>query len=322
MAARIREHLRTNVVGYVAVFIALTAGAYAAGLPKNSVKSKQIKDGQVKLSDLAADSVDGSKVEDGSLSNADFGGALPTGPQGAPGPAGATGPQGQQGATGPQGVQGAQGSPDSAAQVLTKLLTVDGPGSGLNADALDGLSSASFVGTGAAAGGDLSGSFSNLQIAGNAVGTTEVGNDDLTGIDIEEASLFGVPAGIATGAGSCNPNSGTFAACGSALTFTPFEPTGAPGPRVLLLATVDWFSDSLGAAGSCRLHLSNGNDADSTAIGESTNTTDAAHTAQTTLTATVSSTGVTSAVVQCNETESDITYQDIDLVAFGDIVPE
>lgn len=39
----IRTHLRSNVVGYVALFLALTAGAYAAGLPKNSVKSKQIK---------------------------------------------------------------------------------------------------------------------------------------------------------------------------------------------------------------------------------------------------------------------------------------
>ena len=31
--------------------------------------------------------------------------------------------------------------PDTASQVLQKLLTVDGPGSGLNADLLDGLSS-------------------------------------------------------------------------------------------------------------------------------------------------------------------------------------
>lgn len=52
-----------------------------------------------------------------------------------PGPAG---PQG------PQGPQGPAGSPDTPAQVLGKLATVDGPGSGLDSDLLDGLSSAAL----------------------------------------------------------------------------------------------------------------------------------------------------------------------------------
>jgi len=68
---------------------------------------------------------------------------------------GQTGPQGPQGPSGPQGPAGADGSPDTAAQVLGKLVTVDGPGSGLNADKLDGnqasdfakLSGATFTGT-------------------------------------------------------------------------------------------------------------------------------------------------------------------------------
>ena len=83
----VRAHLRGNIVGYVALFIALTAGAYAAGLPRNSVKSKQIRDGQVRLTDLAGDSVDGTKVVNGSLSNADFGGRcrpVPPAPKGQP----------------------------------------------------------------------------------------------------------------------------------------------------------------------------------------------------------------------------------------------
>ena len=62
---------------------------------------------------------------------------------------------GQTGPQGPQGPAGADGSPDTAAQVLAKLVTVDGPGSGLNADKLDGnqasafarLSGATFTGT-------------------------------------------------------------------------------------------------------------------------------------------------------------------------------
>jgi len=75
-----------------------------------------------------------------------------TGSTGATGP---TGPQGPTGATGPQGPAGADGSPDTAAQVLAKLVTVDGAGSGIDADLLDGshasafarLSGATFTGT-------------------------------------------------------------------------------------------------------------------------------------------------------------------------------
>jgi hypothetical protein len=68
---------------------------------------------------------------------------------------GAIGPTGATGATGPQGPAGADGSPDTAAQVLAKLVTVDGAGSGIDADLLDGshasafarLSGATFTGT-------------------------------------------------------------------------------------------------------------------------------------------------------------------------------
>ncbi len=78
-----------------------------------------------------------------------------TGPQGPQGPSGPTGPTGTTGPQGSQGAAGADGSPDTAAQVLAKLVTVDGPGSGLDADKLDGnqasafarLSGATFTGT-------------------------------------------------------------------------------------------------------------------------------------------------------------------------------
>ena len=91
MQSRVAGHLRSNIIGYVALFLALSAGAYAAGLPKNSVKSKQIKDGQVRLNDLAPDSVDGSKVVADSLTGADIQeGTL----QGLDGPATPQGPAG------------------------------------------------------------------------------------------------------------------------------------------------------------------------------------------------------------------------------------
>lgn len=59
----------------------------------------------------------------------------PAGPQGAAGPAGPTG------ATGPQGPAG---SADTPAEILAKLLSVDGRGSGLDADLLDGLDGSAY----------------------------------------------------------------------------------------------------------------------------------------------------------------------------------
>lgn len=76
------------------------------------------------------------------------------GPQGPVGPVGPVGPQGIQGVAGPVGPQGVagvagaagqNGSPDTPAQVLAKLVQVDGAGSTLDADLLDGLSSAAFL---------------------------------------------------------------------------------------------------------------------------------------------------------------------------------
>ncbi len=75
------------------------------------------------------------------------GGRGAPGPRGRRGPRGAAGPTGPQGATGPQGPAGPQGppgAPDTPAQVLAKLLDVDGPGSGLDADLLDGLDGAAY----------------------------------------------------------------------------------------------------------------------------------------------------------------------------------
>jgi len=77
--------------------------------------------------------------------------AGPTGSQGIQGPVGLTGPAGPtgpQGATGPAGSQGATGpagSPDTGAQILTKLGPVDGAASGLDADLLDGQQATAFA---------------------------------------------------------------------------------------------------------------------------------------------------------------------------------
>ena len=68
-----------------------------------------------------------------------------TGPQGPAGPTGATGATGATGPQGPAGADGSDGSPDTAAEVLAKIVTVDGSGSGLDADLLDGLHASTFM---------------------------------------------------------------------------------------------------------------------------------------------------------------------------------
>lgn len=87
-----------NVIATVALFLALTGGAYAANvLPRSSVGTSQIKDA----------AVTGAKIKPGTLQASNFApGALPQGPQGVPGTPGAPGEPGD---TGPRGARGAPG---------------------------------------------------------------------------------------------------------------------------------------------------------------------------------------------------------------------
>jgi hypothetical protein len=63
-----KDPLVGNVLALVALFIALGAGAYAAArLAPNSVKSKHIKDENVKMQDLAPGSVNSSHLTPGSI---------------------------------------------------------------------------------------------------------------------------------------------------------------------------------------------------------------------------------------------------------------
>jgi hypothetical protein len=113
----VSRHIRSNLIGYVALFFALGFGsAWAATeLEKNEVKSKHIGAGQVKNADIANDAVTSPKVADGSLLGEDFAnGQLPVGAQGERGPQGTQGERGLQGEQGTQGVQGEDGEPGTA----------------------------------------------------------------------------------------------------------------------------------------------------------------------------------------------------------------
>jgi hypothetical protein len=70
LSRRVADHLRRNVYGLIAVFIALSGTAVA--LPgKNSVNSGDIKKGAVRKSDIRKNAVNGSKVINNSLMGAD-----------------------------------------------------------------------------------------------------------------------------------------------------------------------------------------------------------------------------------------------------------
>ena len=134
--------IRNNILGLVAIFIALNGTAIAAQVASDGSGSKA----QAKASKKKK-----AKAVPG-----------PAGPQGAPGTPGAPGVAGAQGAQGIQGEPGSSGSPDTGAQILAKLTPVDGAGSGLDSDLLDGQSASAFLATGATAGaggGALSGTY-------------------------------------------------------------------------------------------------------------------------------------------------------------------
>ncbi|MEA2431927.1 MAG: hypothetical protein QOI19_2400 [Thermoleophilaceae bacterium] len=73
MSARLRAHLRSNLVAYIALFFALGGGAYAASTAaKNSVATKSIRNGAVTSSKIANGAVKNAKLGAGSVSTSKF----------------------------------------------------------------------------------------------------------------------------------------------------------------------------------------------------------------------------------------------------------
>lgn len=92
------------VVSLLALVVALGGTSYAAvKLTKDSVRSKHIKNGQVKKADLARNAVDSSRIVNGTVAAEDLAAGTVTsgakGEKGETGPAGPTGPAGAKGDT-------------------------------------------------------------------------------------------------------------------------------------------------------------------------------------------------------------------------------
>ena len=139
-----------NVMSTIAVFLALGGGAWAvSGPPPASssaaattidacVKKSGKKKGQLRVVSASAT----CKPSERKITWAAGGPPGETGPQG---PQGIQGDKGEKGDKGDQGVPGTSGSADTPAQILSKLATVDGQGSGLDASLLDGMDSTAFL---------------------------------------------------------------------------------------------------------------------------------------------------------------------------------
>jgi hypothetical protein len=97
MAGRFVSYLRRHYIGLLALCVVLTGTAYAATLPKDSVGTRQLRDGAVSAAKIKRNAVSSPKVRNRSLLAKDFkAGQVPRGPRG---PKGAKGDPGDPGAT-------------------------------------------------------------------------------------------------------------------------------------------------------------------------------------------------------------------------------
>jgi hypothetical protein len=180
----LNDHLSyANVVSTLCLFLVLGGGAYAAAtisgrdIVDNSVGSADLRNNGIRGKDIGNGTITTGDVKDGSLLAIDFKPGLL--------PASAAGSAGQ---------PGTNGSSETAEQLLTKLETIDGSGSGVDADLLDGQDGSAFVTGEDDAGGDLVGTFSNLQIAPDTIGRSELGIAPGLGCCVTSFFEFEIPA--------------------------------------------------------------------------------------------------------------------------------
>jgi hypothetical protein len=122
MPTTLLAHLRSNLVAYAALFVALGGTSYAATeLAAGSVGSRELKRNAVTAAKIKPGAIRSAKVKDGSLLAKDFAaGQLPAGPRGPEGPKGDAGQPGP-GFSGIQSVLASSEAGSSTTQQVTAL---------------------------------------------------------------------------------------------------------------------------------------------------------------------------------------------------------
>jgi hypothetical protein len=141
-----RRPTYADLVATTALVIVVGGGTFAIAAPSGSGTIRGCSDKRTGVLRVLSGSKKCKRTER-ALSWNTKGSPGADGLAGAAGPGGTAGANGKDGGTGPigpTGPTGPSGSPDTGSQILTKLAPVDGAGSSLDADTLDGFDGASF----------------------------------------------------------------------------------------------------------------------------------------------------------------------------------
>jgi hypothetical protein len=220
MSARIHQHIRSNVVGYLALFVALSGTAYAVDGPlpgQNQVGSEDIINGEVKRDEIASDAVRTGKVLDETLLAEDI-------------------------ATG--GI--------SSSEVLNSTLShFDLGADSVRYAELDPLAFDPQEIAEVAPGfvfGIANDSIQSEEVSANSLNGSDVATNSLTGADIDETTLSALDGNDAHDL-SCDPETVSYLHCVE-LSFTAGQPMS-----VLMMATYQYHGVDDNPLGRCRTTL-------------------------------------------------------------------